>query len=120
VRQSRIAQGLQNIRAALAMVQGIGAPKNLWHSTLLSQSYSDLGMAYAALAEHTVTRDERTRDWREARSWYQKALDVWGEKAKLGTVDAMGRNQSAAISQQLAKCEANLQALKAPPKVQNH
>ena len=120
VRQSRIAQGLQNIRAALAMVQGIGVPKNLWHSTLLSQSYSDLGMAYAALAEHAITRDERTRDWREARSWYQKALDVWGEKAKLGTVDAMGRNQSAAISQQLAKCEANLQALKAPPKVQNH
>ncbi len=29
VRQSRIAQGLQNIRAALAMVQGIGAPKSL-------------------------------------------------------------------------------------------
>jgi serine/threonine protein kinase/tetratricopeptide (TPR) repeat protein len=120
VRQSRIAQGLENIRAALAMVQGIGAPKNLWHSTLLSQSYSDLGMAYAALAEHAITPDERTRDWREARSWYQKALDVWGEKAKLGTVDAMGRNQSTAIRQQLAKCEANLQALKAPPKVQSH
>jgi serine/threonine protein kinase/tetratricopeptide (TPR) repeat protein len=120
VRQSRIARGLQNIRASLAMVQGIGVPKNLWDSTVLSESYSDLGMAYGALAEHAMTRDERTRDWREARSWYQKALEVWGEKAKLGTTDAMGRNQVAPISQQLAKCDANLQALKAQPKVQDH
>ncbi len=72
-----------------------------------------------ALAEHAVPLAEKTQNWREARSWYQKALDVWGEKAKLRAVDALGRNQAAAISQQLAKCDANLKTLKAQPKVQN-
>jgi hypothetical protein len=65
-------------------------------------------MAYVALAEHAVPLDEKTRDWREARSWYQRALDVWGEKGTLGVVDALGRNQAAEIRQQLAKCDASL------------
>ena len=120
VRQGKITNGLRNIQAAFAIVQGIGTPKTLWDSTVISQTYSDLGMAYMALAEHASPLAEKTRDWSEARSWYQKALDVWGEKAKLGTADAFGHNQAAAISQQLAKCEANLQALKAQPKVQDH
>src|ERR1700674_3218511 len=120
VRQGKITNGLRNIQAAFAIVQGIGTPKTLWDSTVISQTYSDLGMAYMALAEHANPRAEKTRDWSEARSWYQKALDVWGEEAKLGTTDAFGHNQAAAISQQLAKCEANLQALKAQPKVQDH
>ena len=119
VRQGKITHGLRNIQAALAIVQGIGTPKTLWDSTVFSQTYSDLGMAYMALAEHAVPLAEKNRDWSEARSWYQKALDVWGEKAKPGTVDALGHNQAAAISQQLAKCDANLQRLKAQPKVQN-
>ena len=120
VRQGKITNGLRNIQAAFAIVQGIGTPKTLWDSTMISQTYSDLGMAYMALAEHASPPAEKTRDWTEARSWYQRALDVWGEKAKLGTRDALGHNQAAAISQQLAKCEANLQALKAQPKVQDH
>src|ERR1700732_1804888 len=119
LRQGKIARGLRNIQAAFAIVQGIGTPKTLWDSTVFSQTYSDLGLAYMALAEHAVPLAEKTRDWSEARSWYQKALDVWGEKAKLGTVDALGHNQAAAISQQLAKCDANLHTLKARPKAQN-
>jgi tetratricopeptide (TPR) repeat protein len=120
VRQGKITHGLRNIQAAFVIVQGIGTPKTLWDSTVFSQTYSDLGMAYIALAEHAVPLAEKTRDWSEARSWSQKALDVWGEKAKLGTTDALGHNQAAAISQQLAKCDANLQALKTQPNVQDH
>jgi hypothetical protein len=66
-------------------------------------------MAYVELAEHPVRPEERSQDWREARSWYQKALDVWGEQGKLATLDALGRNQPAAIRQQLAKCDAHVQ-----------
>jgi hypothetical protein len=65
-------------------------------------------MAYITLAEHAVSSGEKIRNWREARSWYQKALDVWGEKAKSGAVDALGHNEPAAINQQLAKCDAKL------------
>ncbi len=115
VRQGNVTGGLQNIHAAFALVTRIGEPKNLWDLTLLSLSYSELGMASAALAEHAVTVGDKTRDWQEARSWYQKALDVWGDKAKYGAVDALGRNQAAEISQELAKCDANLRALKARP-----
>ena len=41
------------------MVRGIGAPKNLWDSTVFSQTYSDLGLAYAALAERGLLRAKK-------------------------------------------------------------
>ena len=118
VREGKVNQGLKSIQVSLAMVRGIGAPKNLWDSTVFSQTYSDLGLAYAALAERATSPGEKRRDWREARSWYQQGLGVWGEKADDATVDANGQHQVAAIRRQLAKCDANLG--QAQPKARAH
>ena len=113
VLQGKTKEGLQNFQAALGTIQRVGKPKSLWDSTLFSTTYSYLGMAHVALAEHASRPDERTRQWREARSWYQKAMDVWSDQATRGGLDALGHNQPASISQQLAKCDAHLPMPKA-------
>jgi tetratricopeptide (TPR) repeat protein len=118
VRQGKTADGIQNIREALATFRAAGRSKNLWDTTGLSSSYSELGMAYAALAERAASPGEKMRHWSEARSWYQKGLEVWSEKPNRGALDALGRNQTAEIAQQLAKCDANLRELKARAQVQ--
>jgi serine/threonine protein kinase/tetratricopeptide (TPR) repeat protein len=111
IRQGKTAEGLKNIREALA-TRAPGNSKSLWDATGLSASYSGLGMAYVALAERAVSASEKIRRWSEARSWYQKGLDVWNEKPNHGPLDGMGRNQAAEIVRQLTKCDANLRELK--------
>jgi len=110
VRAGKTGDGLQHINAALVIVEGIGVPKNLWDTTLFSLTYSDVAMVHEKQAERAVAASERRHDWRQAQMWYQKALEVWGEKATPGTVDALGRDQLAAIHQELAKCDAHLRA----------
>ncbi|HLX83122.1 MAG TPA: serine/threonine-protein kinase [Terriglobales bacterium] len=114
VRQGKLKEGLQNFQAALTTIQRVGKPKSLWDATLFSTTYSYLGMAHVALAEHAPRPDERTRHWREARSWYQKAMDVWSDQTTQGGLDALGHNQPAVISQQLAKCDAHLSTHRLP------
>jgi serine/threonine protein kinase/tetratricopeptide (TPR) repeat protein len=109
VKQGKVSQGLESFREALATFRDTPGSKNLWVETELSNSYADLGMAYATLAERAGTPSERTRYWREARSWYQKGLDVWSEKANpTSGLDALGNDQRAKITQELAKCDAKL------------
>ena len=116
VGQGRVSEGLRRIREALAIVRGAPGSNNLWAKTGLSLSYSDLGMAYAALADHAVSANEKTRYWREARSWDQRGLDIWSQKLSTARVlDANGHDQVAHLTQQLAKCDAELRELQARP-----
>jgi non-specific serine/threonine protein kinase/serine/threonine-protein kinase len=108
VRQGKTKEGMQNFQVALVTIQRVGKPKSLWDSTLFSLTYSYLGMGHAALAEHAAHPDERTQHWREARSWYQKAMDVWSGQVTQGGLDALGNNQPAFIRRELAKCDAHL------------
>jgi tetratricopeptide (TPR) repeat protein len=119
MRQGKTKQGLQNFQAALMTIQRVGKPKSLWDSTLFGSTYSGLGMAYVALAEHATDPRERTRHWLEARSWYQKAMDVWSDQATQGGLDALGHNQPAFIREQLAKCDVHLPAAQASAEAPN-
>ncbi len=112
VQQGKVSQGLESFRQALATFRATPGSKNLWVETETSNSYADLGMAYATLAERAGTPSERTQYWREARSWYQKGLDVWSEKSNpTSGLDALGNDQRAKITQGLAKCDAMLEEL---------
>jgi len=113
LKQGNVSQALPRIHAALATFRATPGAKNLWVETGLSLSFMDLGMAYAALAERAVSPGEKVRNWSEARSWYQKGLEVWsGRPNPTSVLDANGRNQAAQISQALAACDARLQELK--------
>jgi hypothetical protein len=109
VEQGKVSQGLQSFHDALATFRAAPGAKNLWVETVLSESYVDVGLAYATLAERAVSPSEKKVHWREARSWYQKALDVWNEKPNpTSGLDATGHDQAASIALELAKCDAKL------------
>jgi len=112
VRQGKIAQGLQIERKAIAVFQ-TGSSKTLWNATGLSASYLELGTAYAALAERAVSSIEKAQNWREARSWYQKARDIWAEFPDRKGSDALGHDQATRIAKGIAECDAKLQHLTA-------
>jgi tetratricopeptide (TPR) repeat protein len=113
ISQDHPAEALPHIRRALAIFRAGAGNRQLWEATELGQSYSDLGLAYIALAEQATTPAERDKTWRAARSWYQQALDVWNQRpARAGTLDAFGHNQSSAITRQLALCDAHLRQSK--------
>ena len=112
VKQGKISQGLQSMREALATFRTAPGSTNLWVETSLSAAFADLGNAYAAIAKRAVSPSEKLRDWREARSWYQKGLEVWSAKPNPAVaLDANGKNQAAEITKALADCDASLQKL---------
>jgi eukaryotic-like serine/threonine-protein kinase len=109
VRQEKFSEGLRSFREALAAVRSAPGSKNLWVETALSEASADLGAAYVKLAERAVAAGDKTRYWREARSWYQRGLDVWSKKPNPAScLDAAGNDQAAQITQELAKCNAKL------------
>jgi eukaryotic-like serine/threonine-protein kinase len=111
VRQGKTAEALSDFHKALSIVDARGGSKNLWDATALSASYSGLGKAYVALAERARSSHERIGHWREARSWYQKGLDVWNEKPNHGRHDADGYDQAAYFAQQIKKCDTEIRKL---------
>jgi non-specific serine/threonine protein kinase/serine/threonine-protein kinase len=103
MRQGKVSAGLRSIHEAIAVFRTAPGFKNLWIDSGLSASYADVGAGYIALAERAVSRTERLEYWREARSWYQKGMDVWANNPKSGGLDAFGHNQPAQINQEIAK-----------------
>ena len=76
----------------------------------------DLADTYEALARVGVRRAENQRlgrgariaQWREARSWYQKSLEVWNEWPKWGISSAFDSRRKAGVLKSIAKCDAAL------------
>ena len=111
MRQGKISEGLHSVHQAIAIFRAAPGSKNLWINSGLSEGYADMGAGYETLAEQSVSRGEKLKYWREARSWYERAMDVWTDNPKSGSLDAFGHNQAAHISQEIAKCDAHLGAL---------
>ena len=76
----------------------------------------DLADTYEALARVSVRRAEDPRPgdvariarWREARSWYEKSLNVWNDWPKWGISSAFDSRRKARALESIAKCDAAL------------
>ncbi len=111
MQQGKVSKGLHSVQEAISIFRAAPGSKNLWIATGLSECYADLGSGYAALAERAVSPRQKLKYWREARSWYEKGMDVWTDNPKSGGLDAFGRKQAAQISQEIAKCDVHLRAM---------
>jgi hypothetical protein len=111
LQQGKVSKGLHSVHEAISIFRTAPGSKNLWVATGLSECYADLGSGYAALAERAISPREKLKYWREARSWYEKGMDIWKNNPKSGGLDAFGHNQAAQISQEIAKCDVPLPAM---------
>jgi tetratricopeptide (TPR) repeat protein len=88
----------------------ISDPANLDVSRALAGCYSRFGKLQATMA--SKMKVQQIEHWQQARSWYQRSLDVWNSKmpgSALSPVDAQERQQA---TDELAKCDAALSKLK--------
>ena len=82
---------------------------NRYVRTGLANAYSGLGGAYLAWAAgQNLSASVRQKKWSEARSWYEKSLDVWDEKAKRAELEDDEREESQIVIAKIAKCDSAL------------
>ncbi len=82
---------------------------------------SDLALTYKQLAEVNVALANKSRSrqpWREARDWYQRALDVLRDLRQRGALSKDEAEEIDQISRRLAKCEASLAKPRNPTRAQ--
>lgn len=108
----RPAQGIESARKAVLILGTVAAADRAdtnFKLTDLAYAHSALAETYSRLAAHPGTAEPtKTASWREARSWYQKSLDIWlllKQKAPLGKFDAA---QPEKIAAEIASCDAAL------------
>jgi eukaryotic-like serine/threonine-protein kinase len=110
VRQRDTIDGLNALRQAVATANVRGS-KTLWDASALSVSYTGLGTAYMILAGRASSSPEKLTDWRESRSWFQKASAIWSQKQYQGKHDPNGHDQATYISGQIGYCDAQIRKL---------
>jgi hypothetical protein len=87
------------------------ATGNRYVRTGLANAYSGLGGAYLAWAgAQNLSASEREKKWREARSGYEKSLDVWKEKAKRAELENDEREEAQIATANIAKCDLALRS----------
>ena len=73
----------------------------------LAGSYKEMAVLCEMAAARAKADIERTtRFWQEARSWYQRSLDVWLDLERRGvTAPSAARDE---VVKQIAKCDAEI------------
>lgn len=108
-----LAGAMDSFRRGLTSSQtyAAAAPINIFPPAKLAKSYFQLGQVYAALAADTRTgRDKRLEQWREARAWFERSLQLMQEmrnrNALNQTAIRIGPGTLEELARQIARCDA--------------
>ena len=76
----------------------------------LADTYAGLGDLSAMLARKAPSAKERSRQWSEARHWYEKSLNAWQRIPNPARISPSGFEASdpRQIARRLAQCSAEL------------
>ena len=79
---------------------------------VVATAYSGLGSTHVALAadtRHNATM--RLAEWREARTWFQKSVDIWTKLKAGGKHTSVVYGGPEQVQQEIARCDAALAKL---------
>ena len=102
---------LESYRRALSVREAMAAadPNDTVTRGDLANAYANLGEVYAMLAAEAQTPLGKSRDyWREARSWYQRSLNLYHEMRAQGALRKSDAGEPDKIIGKIAQCEAAL------------
>lgn len=72
-------------------------------------TYSKLGQTQAALASQSkTTRGERIERWREARSWFQRSLDIFLDQRQRCLIRAVYAGEIEKVGKEISRRDAAL------------
>jgi non-specific serine/threonine protein kinase/serine/threonine-protein kinase len=116
------AKGLGSLRESLAIFQKLVQthPDNNDNRNGLSDSYAAFGAEYRQMAVQTdSSKSKRLEDWRAARTYYEKSLDVLVDVRDRGVLSTEERQKMIDIQQNIAVCDAAISRYQAIGKVRN-
>jgi serine/threonine protein kinase len=86
-------------------------PKNVVARSNLALIYFQLGKVNSVIATKPETgAEQQIARWREARSWYQKSLEIWQDMKSKATLNGADANRPDDVANEIAKCDARLVA----------
>src|SRR5207244_515189 len=97
---------IESYRLALPVFETLigRSPANAKTQTDLALTYYDLGIAQLKLAQAAFASSDSVEDWRQARSWYQKSLDVWQDLRSHGTLGSVDASKPDELVKEIARC----------------
>ncbi len=107
----RFPEALANYRQALNLRENYlsSHPGESSFRPRLGETSFDLGDLYAQMASDARTpAAKKAGFWREAKSWYQRSLDVWMALSQEGTLPGYLKDKPAETTKSLARCDAAL------------
>ncbi|MEK6289610.1 MAG: serine/threonine-protein kinase [Acidobacteriota bacterium] len=104
-----LSEAMKSYRRALAIFEKLSSedPAEAMKRRELARSCSNLGNVYAILASKSPG-NQRIENWREARSNYQKSLDILLDMRNRGTLPAVESGEPEKIAAEIARCDAAL------------
>jgi tetratricopeptide (TPR) repeat protein len=102
------AGAIENYRKALSIREAMAAgdPGSIDLRIVLADSYADLAELYSKLANDPGTpAPHRTERLREARSWFQRSLEIFNDLQSKGKLTGGDAKKPENLSRELAKVE---------------
>ena len=102
---------LEHCRRAVAIREELSAanPSNALTRRDLAAGYSELGEVYERLASDQRTdTGQRQANWRRAREWYDKALNIWQDMKRNGIMGGAETGKPDELARKIANAEAAL------------
>lgn len=108
--KGEVQAALDNYRKALSILER--EPVRRAQTRDLASAYEGLGKGYAALAsEGKTSAQKRLAHWREARSWFQKSLEIYGVSRDAGKLTGEEAARLDLVAEEIAKCDAAIARL---------
>jgi tetratricopeptide (TPR) repeat protein len=106
------AEAIENYRKALSIREAMAAgdPGSIDLRIVLADSYADLALLHSKLANDPKTSAQnRTERLREARSWFQRSLDIFNDLQSKGKLTGGDAKKPENLTRELAKVEEALE-----------
>ena len=109
----KAATGIESARKAVRILEGLAADDH-FKPSYLADANSGVAYGYSRLASQPgISKTLRIASWRDARSWYQKSLDLWLLQKSKALLTKWNAAEPDRIANEIARCDAALAKLNA-------
>ena len=101
-------------RKAISICENLVAtdPNNSTARNTLALSYSQLGRSYSLSAVKAGVISQQKADWLDAKSWYQKSLNIWEDLKAKGTLNSADAGKPDEVAREIANCDSALNSIR--------
>jgi serine/threonine protein kinase len=115
IKRGDVTGGLDDLREALTIFKSLPSAEqnNDFALSGLAGAYSGMGLAHAALATSKGAGvEQQLEHWHEARSWYQKSLDIWLGMRSRGALASVDNDKPQEMAGGIAQCDTAIARLR--------